>query len=49
MERCKITGDRAFSLLVRVSQDSNRKLHEVAEQLVNTGEVLGSRGASRNG
>jgi transcriptional regulator with GAF, ATPase, and Fis domain len=42
MERHKLTADRAFALLVRVSQDTNRKLRDVAATLVGTGE-LGSR------
>jgi GAF domain-containing protein len=39
MERFKITSDRAFQLLMRVSQDRNRKLWEIAEDLVRSGEV----------
>ncbi len=39
MERYKITGDRAFALLVRVSQDTNRKLREVADELVQRGDL----------
>ena len=42
MERFKVTGDQAFTLLVRVSQTSNRKLYEVAEQLVRSGELPGA-------
>jgi AmiR/NasT family two-component response regulator len=34
MERYKITGERAFLLLTRVSQTGNRKLHDIAEELV---------------
>ena len=41
IERYKISGDRAFSLLVRLSQNENRKLHDVAEELVRTGELAG--------
>jgi transcriptional regulator with GAF, ATPase, and Fis domain len=44
MERHKITDDRAFQLLVRVSQRSNIKLVEVARSLVETGELNDSRG-----
>ena len=43
MERYKIPADRAFGLLARVSQDTNRKLHEVAEYLTTTG-VLDTEG-----
>ena len=39
MERHKITADRAFGLLVRVSQHDNRKLRDVAEQLVLSGAL----------
>lgn len=39
MERRKITAKRAFELLVRASQRSNRKLHEIADDLVSTGEA----------
>ena len=39
MERFKITADQAFSILVRVSQDSNRKLFDLAEELAQTGHL----------
>lgn len=39
MERYKITPDRAFALLTKVSQDTNRKLLEVAEYLTVTGVI----------
>ena len=39
MERHKITGDQAFTLLVRASQNSNTKLSDVARYLVETGEL----------
>ena len=39
MERFKITSDQAFLLLVRTSQDSNRKLRVVAEELASTGQL----------
>ncbi len=34
MERHQVTDDQAFDLLVRASQNTNRKLHEVARWLV---------------
>jgi hypothetical protein len=37
MERYKIGADRAFDLLVRASRDSNRKLHDVAREVTETG------------
>lgn len=39
VERLKVTGDQAFALLVRSSQASNRKLRDVAEDLVRSGEL----------
>lgn len=41
IERYQITGDQAFSVLVRTSQDLNRKLRDVADELVRTGELAG--------
>jgi GAF domain-containing protein len=38
MERHKIDADAAFGLLVRASQDSNRKLRDVAEMVSATGD-----------
>jgi transcriptional regulator with GAF, ATPase, and Fis domain len=43
MERFKITSAQAFTVLVRVSQHSNRKLRDVAEELANTGQLPGSQ------
>jgi GAF domain-containing protein len=40
MERYKIRGVEAFGLLVASSQAMNRKLRDVAEHLVATGELL---------
>lgn len=39
MERHKINGDQAFSVLVGVSQSTNRKPHDIADELVHTGAV----------
>lgn len=39
MERHKLTSDEAFALLVRVSQNGNVKLRDVAEQLVRSGSL----------
>jgi len=41
MERYKLTGEQAFVLLVRASQTSNRKLHDIAEELALSGELPG--------
>ena len=35
----KVTRDEAFDFLRRASQDQNRKLHEVALDVVSTGEL----------
>ena len=39
MERHKLTPQQAFDLLRSISQNSNRKLVDIAESLVTTGEV----------
>jgi GAF domain-containing protein len=39
MERHKLTADQAFQFLVHASQGTNRKLRDVADHLVATGEV----------
>lgn len=39
MERHKLTAQQAFLLLSRASQDTNKKLRDVADQLVNSGEL----------
>jgi transcriptional regulator with GAF, ATPase, and Fis domain len=39
IERHRLTGDQAFTLLVRASQRTNTKLVEVARYLVDTGEL----------
>ena len=41
MERYKITDQRAFLVLTRLSQASNRKLHDIAAELVRHGTVPG--------
>ena len=38
MERHKLTADRAFQLLARASMTSNRKLRDIATDLVHTGD-----------
>jgi GAF domain-containing protein len=43
VERHKTTSDRAFRLLVAVSQRRNVKLADVARHLVDTGELLPAR------
>ena len=42
MERYKISGERAFLVLTRASQTSNRKLHNVADELVRRGTITGA-------
>ncbi len=41
MERHKLTADRAFQLLARISMQSNIKLRAAAEELVTTGQLPG--------
>ena len=44
MERFKITSDQAFAVLAKVSQDTNRKVSAIAEDLARTGRwAPGSR------
>lgn len=43
IERHKLTGDQAITLLVRASQNANRKLVEIARHLVETGELTDGR------
>ncbi|MCZ2805561.1 GAF and ANTAR domain-containing protein [Modestobacter sp. VKM Ac-2983] len=40
MERQKLNADQAFQYLAHASQATNRKLRDVAEHLVRTGEVM---------
>lgn len=40
MERHKFTADQAFQVLARVSMQANRRLRDVADHLVTTGELL---------
>lgn len=39
MERFKISGDQAFQVLTRVSQNSNRKLRDIAAELAEQGTL----------
>jgi GAF domain-containing protein len=39
MERFRVTPEMAFHMLMLASQDSNRKLREIADELVATGEL----------
>ncbi|MDU0314094.1 GAF and ANTAR domain-containing protein [Phycicoccus sp. M110.8] len=39
MERFKVTGDQAFMMLVTASHNSNRKVHDIAEELAMTGHI----------
>jgi GAF domain-containing protein len=49
IERYKITGQEAFRLLVVASQTTNIKLYDVAEYLVNTGELSSAPPGRRHG
>src|SRR4051812_13204069 len=48
MERFKITSDQAFAVLAKVSQDTNRKLSAVAEDLARTGMWTPGLGPGRD-
>ena len=39
MERFKITAELAFQMLMLASQDTNRKLRDIADELVSTGQL----------
>jgi hypothetical protein len=41
MERYNISPERAFLVLTRISQDNNRKLHDIATELVRERTVPG--------
>ena len=41
MERHKLTADQAFGVLVRTSSLTNRKLHDLADELTSTGQLPG--------
>lgn len=42
MERHRLTADQAFGVLARVSQELNRKLADVAQEVTDTGAVPGA-------
>jgi GAF domain-containing protein len=42
VERYKLTPDQAFQLLARASMHANRKVRDIADHLVHTGELLGA-------
>jgi GAF domain-containing protein len=41
IERYRLTEDQAFAVLIRLSQDNNVKVRDIADHLVSTGELLG--------
>lgn len=41
MERYKLSEQRAFEVLKRLSQNNNVKLRDIARQIVETGEISG--------
>jgi GAF domain-containing protein len=43
MERFDVDGDRAFAILKRYSQDTNTKLRDVAQQLIDTRRLPNSK------
>ena len=48
MERHKLTADQAFQLLAQASMNANRKVRDIADHLVSTGELpAAARGTGR--
>jgi GAF domain-containing protein len=47
VERYKVTPDQAFQLLAQASMSTNRKVRDIADHLVQTGELLDAAGRSR--
>jgi GAF domain-containing protein len=43
IERYKLSADQAFQLMARASMNTNRKVRDVADHLVNTGELFGAQ------
>jgi len=44
MARYQLDRERAFQVLVRTSQQGNRKLHDLATEVVRTGSLSGTPG-----
>src|SRR4051794_41165051 len=49
IERYKLTPDQAFQLLAQASMGANRKVRDIADELVRTGELPGARPRSNGG
>jgi hypothetical protein len=49
MERYRLTSDQAFRLLVQASMNANRKVRDIANELVHTGELPGAKLRSNGG
>jgi GAF domain-containing protein len=49
IERYRLTPDQAFQLLARASMHTNRKVRDIADHLVRTGELLGARSPGDGG
>ena len=49
MERFRLTAEQAFEVLSRLSQDTNRKLVELARELAETGHLTGIPDAAPQG
>ena len=47
IERYKMTAEAAFEMLVTASSTTNRKLRDIASDLVTTGEVPGPAAVTR--
>jgi GAF domain-containing protein len=49
IERYKLTPDQAFQLLAQASMHANRKVRDIADHLVTTGELLGAQPPGNSG
>ena len=49
MERYRLTADQAFQLMAQASMHANRKVRDIAEELVHTGELPGALTRGDNG
>ena len=49
IERYKLTPDQAFQLLAQASMNANRKVRDIADELVRTGELRGGQRRTNGG
>jgi hypothetical protein len=49
IERYELTPDQAFQLLVQASMNANRKVRDIADELVHTGELPAAKPRNNGG